>query len=67
MALGRAALEVVAFRCREDAERYLRRCGYVFVGAPDRWRLVAANQQTYARIASRNGAWIVTIGRPRER
>lgn len=57
----------MVFDNRADAEKYLKERGFVFVGAPDRWRLVEGSRETYAHLTRSNGLWILSLGQARGR
>lgn len=51
------------FSTRDEAASFLLNCGFVFMGAPDRWRSDDRHGVTYAVIFARNDTWYLSCRR----
>lgn len=57
-------METRRFTSREDAERHLCAEGFLFQGAPNRWRRLHGQRVVYAEIVHRDhGVVVVTVDR----
>ena len=52
-------MQIERFTTREEAEARLHALGYVFMGAPGRWRRLTANRSSYADVYAEGRRWVV--------
>jgi hypothetical protein len=55
------SMQLERFPTREDAESLLRTLGYVFMGAPGRWRRLTVSNSFYAEVSAKGGLWFVVF------
>jgi hypothetical protein len=60
-----ASMHMERFPTREAAEAHLQMLGYVFMGAPSRWRRLDPGCSTYVDVVLCQGAWIALNHGPR--